>query len=203
MEKPASNQYPIHDLLRSRWSPRAFDSRPVAPDTLRSLFEAARWAASSYNEQPWSFIVATHDNPAEFQRLLACLMDINQTWAQHAPVLVLTVAKLNFTHNNKPNRVAIHDLALAVANLTIQATALGLAVHQMGGIHPDKARECFHVPAGFDIVTGIAIGYPGDPNSLPSPLRERELEPRQRKSLPAFVFTTAWDKPAPWTNPST
>jgi nitroreductase len=198
MEKPATNQYPIHDLLRQRWSPRAFAHRPVETDKLSSLFEAARWSASSYNEQPWRFIVATKDNAPDYERLLGCLMDLNQAWAKAAPVLVITVAKQFFDHNNKPNRVAIHDLGLAVANLTVQATALGLVLHQMGGVHLDKARAALSIPPGYDPVTAIAIGYPGDPGSLPAELRERELEPRERNPQAAFVFGGTWQRPVPW-----
>src|SRR5437879_4076372 len=126
MEKLAETQYPIHGLLRRRWSPRAFSSRPVEPDKLRSLWEAARWAPSSYNEQPWSFIVATKDDEAEYARLLSCLVEGNIQWAQHAPVLMVSVARLSFEEDGKPNRHAFHDVGQAVSNLIVQATALGL-----------------------------------------------------------------------------
>jgi len=124
MEKPAETQYPIHDLLRRRWSPRAFSDRRVDPAIMRSLLEAARWAPSSYNEQPWSFIVATKDDPVEFGRLLSCLVEGNIQWAQHAPVLMVSVARLSFEDDGKPNRHAFHDVGQAVANLSVQATAL-------------------------------------------------------------------------------
>jgi nitroreductase len=195
MDKPANNQYPIHDLLRRRWSPRVFDSRLVEPVKIASLFEAARWAASSFNEQPWRFIVATRAHPDAYERVLGCLMDVNQSWAKSAPVLVITVAKQFFDHNNKPNRCALHDLGQSVANLAIQATDLGLVIHQMGGVHLDKAREKLGIPTGFDPVTAIAIGYPGDPSSLPSDLRERELAPREREPQSAFVFSGKWGEP--------
>ena len=109
-EKKASTDYPINKLLAERWSPYGFEDRPVAPDDLRSLFEAARWAPSSYNEQPWSFFVATKDDPKEFERLLSCLVEANQAWAKAAPVLALGVVNLRFTRNNKENRAAVHDL---------------------------------------------------------------------------------------------
>ena len=177
MEKPAETQYPIHDLLRRRWSPRAFSDRRVDPAIMRSLLEAARWAPSSYNEQPWSFIVATKDDTAEFSRLLSCLVEGNIQWAQHAPVLMVSVARLTFEDDGKPNRHAFHDVGLAVANLIVQATALGLVVHQMAGIFPDKIRELYGIPEGYEAVAGIALGYPGDPQSLPEELRKRELAP--------------------------
>ncbi len=192
MVKHASPDYPVHDLITKRWSPYSFADRPVSNSDLRSLFEAARWAASSYNEQPWSYIVATKENPEEFERLLSCLVEGNQAWAKAAPVLALGIATLNFVRNNKPNRVAVHDLGLAAANLCLEATARGLVVHQMVGILPDKAREIYEIPEGSEAYTGIAIGYAGDPNSLPDKLKERDLAPRQRKPLAEFVFGGKW-----------
>ncbi len=197
MEKPAQAQYPIHDLLSKRWSPRAFADRPVSPETLRSLFEAARWAPSSYNEQPWNFLVATRESPEDFSRLLSCLVDGNINWARYAPVLMLSVAKLKFDHSGKPNRHAFHDVGLAAENLVIQATALGLMVHQMAGIHVDKSRETYRIPEGYDPVAGFAVGYPGDPQSLPEGLRERELAPRSRKPAESFVFSGRWGQASP------
>ena len=197
MEKLAETQYPIHDLLRKRWSPRAFSSRPVEPDKLRSLWEAARWAPSSYNEQPWSFIVATKEDEAEYARLLSCLVEGNIQWAQHAPVLMVSVAKLHFDENGERNRHAFHDVGQAVANLIVQATALGLVVHQMAGIFPDKIRELYGIPEGYEAVAGIALGYPGDPETLPERLRQRELAPRSRRPIQDFVFAGRWGRPSP------
>ena len=197
MEKPAETQYPIHELLRRRWSPRAFSDRRVDPAIMRSLLEAARWAPSSYNEQPWSFIVATKDDTAEFSRLLSCLVEGNIQWAQHAPVLMVSVARLSFEDDGKPNRHAFHDVGLAVANLIVQATALGLVVHQMAGILPDKIRKLYGIPEGYEAVAGIALGYPGDPQSLPEGLRKRELAPRERKALTEFVFSGRWGRTSP------
>jgi nitroreductase len=197
MEKPAVTQYPIHELLKRRWSPLAFSNRMVEPDTLRSLLEAARWAPSSYNEQPWSFLVATKQDPAEHARLLSCLVEGNIEWAQHAPVLMVSVARLSFEENGKPNGHAFHDVGQAVANLIVQATALGLVVHQMAGIHPEKIRELYRLPEGYEPVAGIALGYPGDPEALPERLRQRELAPRERKPLTEFVFTGLWGRTPP------
>ncbi len=196
-EKRASTDYPISELIAERWSPYAFDNRLVPDADLRSLFEAARWAPSSYNEQPWSYIVATRDNSEQFQRLLSCLVDANQVWAQAAPVLALGVVSLKFARNAKDNRAAVHDLGLASGNLVLEATARGLFVHQMIGILPDRAREIYGIPEGYEAWTGIAIGYRGDPTSLPDPLRERERAPRQRKPLQEFVFNGKWGNPSP------
>src|ERR1043165_8609214 len=126
MEKLAPAEYPVEEIIRRRWSPRSFADRPVDRETLQSLFEAARWAASSFNEQPWSFIVATADKKEEYATLLSCLTEKNQQWARLAPVLMVSVAKLSFQKNDRPNRHAFHDVGMAVANMIVQATALGL-----------------------------------------------------------------------------
>lgn len=188
MEKPAETAYPIEDLMRRRWSPRAFAERLVEPHKLSSLFEAARWSASCYNEQPWHFIVATRDDEAQFARLLSCLVEGNQAWAGHAPALMVSVARLAFAQNGKPNRHAIHDVGLATAQLILQATAMGLFAHPMAGFHPDMVRELYRVPEGYEPVAAIAVGYPGDPATLSESLRQRELAPRARKPVDAFVF---------------
>ena len=189
MESPAETKYPIHDLLRWRWSPRAFADRPVERDKLLSLLEAARWAPSSFNEQPWAFLVATKENPEEYARLLGCLVEGNQQWARLAPVLMVSLAKLAFDRNQKPNRHAFHDVGLAAENLVVQAMALGLFVHQMAGIQVEKIRQVYALPAGWDPVAGLALGYAGELERLPEKLRERESAPRQRKPLETFVFT--------------
>jgi nitroreductase len=188
MEKPAETAHPIEELLRRRWSPRAFVERLVEPEKLASMFEAARWSASCFNEQPWNFIVATRDDQAEFARLLSCLVEGNQAWAARAPVLMVSVARLNFAQNDKPNRTAIHDVGLATAHLILQAMALGLFVHPMAGFYPDKVRELYGVPDGYEPVVAIAIGYPGDPATLSESLSQRELAPRTRKAQEEFTF---------------
>lgn len=192
MEKPAPIDPRAHELIRRRWSPRTFADRPVEAETLRLLLEAAQWAPSSYNEQPWVFLVATRQEPEEYERLLGCLVPFNQGWAKNAPVLMLSVAKLEFERNGKPNRHAYHDVGLAAAQLTLQATALGLFVHQMAGIDADAARETYGIPEGWDPVAAIALGYPGDLESLPEDLRSKETAERTRKPLEDFVFTGSW-----------
>ncbi len=192
MDKPADTQYPIHELLSRRWSPRAFAERSVEPAKIQSLLEAARWASSCFNEQPWVFLMATVDKTTEHSQLLSCLAEGNRVWAKRAPLLMMTLAKSNFDHNSKPNRHALHDVGLAVGNLVVQATAMDLVVHQMAGIHPETIRESFAVPSEYEPVTGLAIGYSGDPQTLPSDVREREQAPRSRKRLEEFVFTKTW-----------
>jgi nitroreductase len=181
----------LHPLIQERRSPRAFADRAVARDTLISLFEAARWSASAANLQPWRFIVAPRAERESFERMLAVLVPQNAAWANQAPVLALTVAEM-LNPRGAPNRHAMHDVGLAAQNLTLQATALGLAVHQMGGFEMDKARASFTIPEGFEPVVALAIGYPGDPESLPEPLRSRELAPRARRPLSETVFGTTW-----------
>ena len=188
----AITDYPIHELMAKRWSPYCFDARPVTDEDLRSLFEAARWAPSSYNEQPWSYVIAKKENPEEFQRLLSCLVDANQVFAKEAPVLALCITSLKFAHNDKPNRAAVHDLGLANGHLVLEAAALGLVAHQMIGILPDKAREVYQVPEGHDPMTAVAIGYPGDGHNLPPEIRQRDMARRPRKTLKEFVFSGRW-----------
>ena len=195
MEKPAQTQFPIHELLKKRWSPRAFDERPVEADTLLSLFEAARWAPSSNNGQPWRFLVAMKENKAEYDRLFNCLVEANQKWAYRAPVLLLSVAKLQF-EDGSPNRHALHDTGMAAENLVIQATAFGLAAHQMAGFLIDQARKDCQIPESYEPVAMMAIGYPGDPALLPDRLRARETQPRVRKPVTEFVYSATWEQPS-------
>ena len=195
MDQPAHTQSPIHDLLARRWSPRAFDAQPVDADLLRTLFEAARWAPSSSNEQPWRFIVATKDHETEWNRLFDCLVEGNQKWAYLAPVLILSVASMHFEDDGKPNRHAFHDTGLATENLVLQATASGLVAHQMAGFDVEKARVDLRIPAGYEPVAMIAIGYPGNPDILPERLRERELRPRSRRPIGEWTFSGQWGNP--------
>ena len=199
MDNLAHTQYPIHKLLARRWSPRAFAGRTVTPDRLGSLFEAARWAASCYNEQPWRFLVAGKGQPQAYEDLLSCLMEANQVWAASAPVLALCLSRKTFARNGSPNAYHRHDLGLATASLALQATALDLYVHVMAGILPDKARETFSVPEEYDIVTALAIGYPGDLEDLPDTLQAAEREPRRRMPLEDLVFSGTWGNSADFT----
>ena len=197
MEKPAEAAHPIHDVIARRWSPRAFDERPVEQETLKSLFEAARWAPSSNNEQPWRFIVASKETSTDYDRLFACLVEGNRKWVFRAPVLILSVASLLFEDDGKPNRHALHDTGMAAENFVLQATALGLQAHQMAGFDTQKARETCLIPTGFDPVAMIALGYPGDPAVLPDYLREREMKPRERQPIGDFVFSIKWGQTSP------
>lgn len=188
MDKPAANDFAILPVLRDRWSPRSFTDRRVAPETVRSLFEAARWAPSAFNEQPWAFLVGTAEEPEVHAALVGTLAGPNARWAEAAPVLAIAIAKTRFARNDKPNAYATYDLGQAVALLSVQATAMGLALHQMAGFSSDAVRERFAVPDGWEPIAAIAIGHPGEPDALPEELAARELAPRTRKPQAEFVF---------------
>ena len=198
MHKPAVTDVPVHELIRNRWSPRAFADNPVSAETLRALFEAARWAPSSNNEQPWAYLVATQDDAENFAKMLSVLVEFNAGWAKQAPVLALSVAHVKTQREGKPNRVALHDVGSASAQLTFEANARGLLVHQMAGFDAGKARQAFAIPADWEPVAAMAIGYPGDAASLSEKLRERELAPRVRKPAREFVMTGTWGHTAPF-----
>jgi nitroreductase len=197
VEQQADTRFPIHDLIARRWSPRAFDERLVDVATLRTLFEAARWAPSSNNEQPWRFVVASKDREADWNRLFDCLVEGNRRWASRAPILVLSIASMKFEDDGTPNRHALHDTGLATENLVLQATASGLVAHQMAGFDVEKARADLRIPSGYEPVAMIAIGYPGDPAVLPERLRERELRPRSRRPIGEWTFFGQWGTPIP------
>lgn len=194
--RPAHTSAPIHQIISHRWSPRAFENRAIEPEKLRSLFEAARWASSSYNAQPWFFIVATKDDAENYRRVLESFVEFNQGWAKNAPAVAISVARLSFD-DGRLNRHAFHDVGQAAATLAVQASAVGLQIHQMAGILPEKAREFFGIPEGYEAVAGMAIGYPGEPASLPDQLKEREIAPRSRKPLDSFVFSGKWGGVSP------
>lgn len=192
MQKLAPTEFPVHDLVRHRWSPRAFGDQSIAPNVLRSLFEAARWAPSSFNEQPWAYLVATKDDKENFDKTLSTLVEFNAGWAKNAAVLAIAISELAFAKNSSPNRNAQYDTGAASAWLSVEATARGLFVHQMAGFDPEKARQVFGIPPGWDAIAAIAIGYPGEPTSLPQQLQGGELAPRTRKPLGEFVMAGKW-----------
>jgi nitroreductase len=192
--KIANPQHDILPVLAKRWSPRAFADRRVEPQKIRRMLEAARWTMSSYNEQPWRYVVASrHETPDEYDRLLHCLNEWNQGWAENAPVLMMSFYKGTFSENGDPNRCAPHDVGAASAALTFQATSMDLYVHQMAGILKDVAQETYDVPDDFEPMAGLAVGYLGDPEMLGEGQRDSEKAPRSRKSLDQFVFGDTWD----------
>ena len=197
MHKPAPTDFPVHDLIRHRWSPRAFADKPVEPAVLASLFEAARWAPSSSNEQPWAYLVATKDNPEDFAKTLSVLVEFNAAWAKNAPVLALAVSHLKFQSNGNPNRNAFYDTGAATVLFSIEALARGLYVHQMGGFDAAKAKQVFEIPDDWEAIAAFAIGYPGETHSLSQKLQDREVAPRTRKPLSEFVMSGRWGHTSP------
>lgn len=182
------------EILR-RWSPRSFSGREVSPATLAKIFDAARWAASSYNEQPWKFFVGMRGSGA-WQRIFDALLESNQVWARSAPVLMVNAAHTKLTRNGAPNRVALYDLGAAASYMTLQASALGLATHQMVGFDTEKARRSLGIPEDHVMGAAIALGYQGEPEALPKEnLIQQEIAPRSRKPLEEFVLAE-WSVPA-------
>src|SRR5262245_37654014 len=197
MEHPkfARTDHDILDLIRQRWSPRAFDAtRDVDPADLRRLFEAARWSPSSGNEQPWRFVVTSRAaTPDTYRALLASTTPKNQSWAGEAPVLILVSVRLTNERTDTVNSHAWYDTGQAVAFLTLQATSLGLSVRQMQGFSPAAARAACAVPAPYEAAVVMAVGYAGDPDRLAIDAhRVAETQPRQRRPVDDFVYLGVW-----------
>lgn len=197
MKKPAITSTPIHDLIAQRWSGRAYDpAKAVSREQTIALLEAARWAPSCYGDQPWRFIVWDRNtDAASWQRAFDCLAPGNQSWVKNAPLLMLTVADSLFNHNSQPNRWAQYDTGAAAENFCLQAEALGLMAHQMGGFDVDKARATFGVPLQFMPMAMVAVGYPADPVTFTPEVAERETAPRKRRELGELFFEGAWARP--------
>lgn len=223
MDKPAITNLEIHPVIKKRWSPRSFQTgKPVEPEKLQRIFEAARWAPSSFNEQPWRFIVGTRgpgDRSGEpsdgssrsggsvdrgskpdptWEKIHATLAEFNQKWAHLAPVLVLTLGKKTFTKNGNPSKVYKYDLGASAAYMTFQAYSEGLVMHQMGGFDKEKAVEAFGIPADFEPVTAIAIGYQDIPERLIPEMEKSERAPRSRHALDELVFSEAFGRAFPF-----
>ncbi|MBC8366616.1 nitroreductase family protein [bacterium] len=186
---------PVQDFVANRWSPVSFDGRSIERGELLSIFEAARWAPSAFNEQPWRYIVASREDGEPFEAILSCLVDANQTWARHAGAIALGVTALSFERNSKPNTYARHDLGLASGQLCAEAAARGVQVHQMAGILPDRARELYGIPENFEAVTALALGYPGENLELDEGIRARDGQARSRRPMAAILFGKSWDEP--------
>lgn len=181
-------------VILERWSPRAFDDRDVSPADLKVIFEAARWAPSSFNEQPWRFIVGRR-NSDTYKKIAESMVPFNQAWAVNAPVLILSVAKTRFSHNDSPNNYAVHDLGAADGFITLQAASMGIATHQMAGFDQAKAREAFAIPEIYAIGSIMALGYQGEPSILNEHYQGQEQSPRSRKPLSEIVLSE-WDHAA-------
>jgi nitroreductase len=188
LDKPAQTATHVTPLIRERWSPRAFQTKPVSKTDLTAVLEAARWAASCNNGQPWRFIVATSDDAAAHAAALAGFNARNQRWTKTAPVLVFVCARKTFEANGNPNPHSWYDTGAAVAQFTLEAQARGLRVHQAAGIEREVVRKTYGVPDDVDIIVGFALGYQGDPDSLPEELPGREREARARKPLGEIAY---------------
>ncbi|MCK9425117.1 MAG: nitroreductase family protein [Ignavibacteriaceae bacterium] len=185
----------ILPLIKKRWSPREFDSlKEISQENLQLLFEAARWAPSSNNEQPWNFIVVTKNEPEQFNKMIGVLLEGNKQWASKASALVLTVASLRSAKNNTENFHALYDLGACVANLSLQAIELDIFTHQMGGFYHDKAKKVFQLKENYTPVSVIALGYLPENESFVT-RKEEVLAKRKRKSLNEFVFKNNWGNP--------
>ncbi len=193
--KTAKTKFPVLQPVAGRWSPRSFDAKEVSAESLQSLFEAARWSASAMNEQPWRFILGLKGN-AGWERLFDCLDEWNQKWAYTAPVLLLAIGHQRYTSGNKPNAYAAYDTGQAVSTMCIQASSMGLLLHQMGGFSVARAIETFALPEDYTPLTMIALGYPGDPEQLPEPYRSRDLTARERNDFTSFVFEDTFGNPS-------
>src|SRR3954471_1171834 len=192
-QAPADDR--ILPAILHRWSPRSFADRDVNPADLKTIFEAVRWAPSSYNEQPWRYFVGTRGSET-YRKILQSLGEFNQLWARSAPVLTLNIAKTTFSHNGTPNPVALYDLGASAATLCYEAISLGLFTHQMAGYDRDIARKLFNVPDDYIFGAAMALGYLGEPAALPNQnFISQEVAPRQRKPLSEFVLSD-WGVPA-------
>jgi nitroreductase len=189
MQKSNQIEHPILDLIKNRRSARAFSKQPIEPERIYSLFEATRWAPSSTNEQPWLYIYATHDQTELWTSLFECLNEGNKLWAKDAPLLILSLARKNFSKYPGANAHAMYDLGGANSFLSLQAVEMGLQVRQMAGFNYKKTIEQIRVPeTTYEVGVFMAVGYPGDPEMLPEKLRSRELAPRERFLQQEFVM---------------
>jgi nitroreductase len=185
--KPAKTEHPINDLIAKRWSARAFSTSPVERSKLLSVLEAARWAPSSRNEQPWRYIVFTNDNPEKIKKAQSVLKDINN-YAKRAPILICAITKKTYSDNGNYNRLHFHDLGAANENMFLEAFNQGLIMHEMGGFDAQKAREVFNIPEDFEVGIMIAIGYQDIHQVLPESLIQKAYLPRERRPLSEIAF---------------
>ncbi len=193
MQTSTEFESPVLDLIRDRRSKRAFSPQPVELERIKSLFEAARWAPSSTNEQPWHYIYATREGQPElWNRIFDVLSENNKVWVKQAPLLIVSLYRKSFSRNGMPNVSARYDLGAANAFLSLQATSFGLNIHQMGGFDHARAMANLNVPEDFELGVIMAVGYEGSPDSLSEPLRQRELAPRIRMVQEEFVSNTSW-----------
>lgn len=189
MNKPAANQFPIHEFIRERWSPRSYKKEKIENNDLLSMFEAARWAPSSINEQPWSFIAATQEEKESFSKMVYCLGGNNPRWAINASALVIILANNNFEKTGAPNRHSFFDAGLATSQFIFEATSRGYHSHIMGGFDIQKTTSEFSIPDSHSVIAFLSVGKIDSPDSLPEDLKARELTDRVRKPLDQILFS--------------
>jgi nitroreductase len=196
-KRPAATSKPIHDLLASRWSPRAFDAnKPVSREHLTALLEAGRWAPSCNGDEPWRYLIWDRKrDPDGFQKAFECLSENNKKWVKNVPLLMLSCAGSSFEATGKPNRWTQHDTGMASLSIALQAVALGLVAHQMGGWDVEKARAAFAIPPEYTPMAFIAVGYQAEPEVLDEETKAKELRPRGRKPLAERFYEGGWGKP--------
>ena len=192
MKKSTEIEQPLLDVIQKRRSSRAYADKFVEPEKIKALFEAARWAPSSVNEQPWAYVYATKDQSALYGKIFDSLVEGNKIWAKHSPLLVVAMVRKNFLLNERTNGSARYDLGAANAFLSLQATQLGLNVHQMGGFDREKIQINLNIPSTHEAVVILAIGYLGEIDALPENLKLRDLAPRERYTQEAFVMNKAF-----------
>ncbi len=183
MKEAIQTKPELHPLLSTRFSPRSFDERPVEHDEIQLLMQAAQSAPSCYNQQPWQYIIASKDDRQKYDKMLNILFEKNKEWAQQAPLLMISVAKTDFDHNNQPNPYALYDVGQATAMMLVQAASMGLLAHQMGGFDKEAVKKEYQIPQGYEPVAAIAIGYRSEQDGNPS---------RNRKPIHSFVFAGQW-----------
>lgn len=193
MENPANTLYKINDTCRLRWSPRAYSDKTIDEEIIRQIFEAARWAPSAFNEQPWRFILGLKGTET-YEMIRNTLVEFNQIWTEPAPMLVMNIAKKTFDLNGNPNSTHAYDLGQAVSQMVHQAHEDGLYAHQMSGFDPEKARVLFKIPENCIAVSVTAFGYMGDTDHLPENIAEQECKPRERNDFESFVFHDEFGK---------
>lgn len=189
--KRANTDFPIHEILEKRWSPRAFDSKKIEREKLQRIFEAARWSPSASNEQPWRFIIGEQGDTT-YKKIFETLIEFNQLWVKTAPLAGIAIGRTHSLKSGLPAEWFKYDVGQSLAHLSFQATHEGLFVHQMAGFDRTKAQELFNIPEGFEALTAFAIGYPGDPNILHPNLQKIEVETRTREKTDTFVFSNAF-----------
>lgn len=193
-EKKSAIKHPVLDIIEKRWSPRSFQDKAIPKEDLMSMFEAARWAPSSFNGQPWRFIIANREDKENYKRLYDCLIEFNQGWVEPAPILGISIGRKRFEQTDKANKHHLHDVGLAMSLLVLEGMQRGVYVHQMSGFDVDKTHELLEIPEGYEPCAMFVLGYPGSPDQLSDELKEKELATGERKPMEEMLFEGKFGK---------